>query len=100
MRTDRKGDSTSLLILAMELLLPPLTSLPGAAEGGGEGLFAAEHRALRRALLLQDKATDGFREIGGRKRSEAERETAVGGEGRGRAAIVMELQVCSLALPA
>ena len=63
-------------------------------------MFAAEHRAPRRALLLQDKATDGFREIGGRKRSGAGRETVAGQEGIGRAAIVMELQVRSLALPA
>lgn len=60
-------------------------------------MFAAEHRAPRRALPLEDKEreADGFREVGGRKSSGAGRETVAGGEGEGigRAAIVMEPQV-------
>lgn len=82
----------------MELLLLPLTSLPGAAGGGGEGLPAAEHWAPRRALLLllQDEKAGGFRGIGDRERRGVERET-VGGEGIGRTgtAIVLELKIFS-----
>lgn len=80
----------------MELLLLPLTSLPGAAGGGGEGLSVAEHRPPRRALqLLQDKEKEagGFRGIGGSKRRGVEKET-VGGEVIGRAAIVLDLRPC------
>jgi hypothetical protein len=69
-----------------------LTSLPGPAGGGGERLSAAEHRAPRRALLLlqdREKEADGLREIGGSERRGVDRE-AVGGEGIGRTAIVLQ----------
>ena len=63
-------------------------------------MFAAEHRAPRRAMPLEDKEkeADGFPEIGGSKRSGAGRETVAGEEGIGRGTIVMEVRAADRSL--